>query len=120
MCCAGMECGFGECCVSVDQPCDHDGQCCSNSCKNGFCKASEVGEACASGAQCATGLECDATISMCKAKPGGYCRDEYDCETGECAAGTCGCGQLYDFCIDTGDCCGGTVCTGTGYCDAAP
>lgn len=120
LCCAGMQCGFGLCCVSAGEVCDHDGQCCSNACKDGVCKASLAGEACASGSECAPGLECDAVISMCKVKPGGYCRDQFDCETDECFGGICACGQLYDLCLDDADCCPGTRCVGTGYCDVSP
>ena len=120
LCCPGMQCGWGSCCVSAGEGCAHDGECCSNHCQDGVCTPSPAGEACGSGAQCAPGMECDFEISTCKVMPGGHCKNGDDCVDLRCDAGTCACGEQYDLCVSDGDCCEGMRCVQTGYCDVGP
>ncbi len=47
----------------------------------------------------------------CAGGPGGFCGDDYDCETGFCCdSGNCGGGMCTYPCGDDGDCPGGMLC----------
>jgi hypothetical protein len=132
--CCTLQCGAdGKCsadaCVSDDQACETNEECCSGVCLDGACGAlnpscKTAGNACQSGEDCCSKTcgengTCTLGVSYC-IQPGDVCARDNDCCTGDCTvpegatlglcadppAGSAFCkGVDGVLCSDCGDCC---------------